>query len=98
GATQARSAAAALNRVYPIRYATTHSGAERDMARVRGVLPADGSMMRSAVVAALSGDQISRETLRTELVSRRQLAAEALAFERAAAIQSELDGLDWVME
>ncbi len=52
GGAQARSAAAALNHVYPYRYATTRSGAERDMARVRGVLPGDGARMREAVVAS----------------------------------------------
>ena len=88
GGAQARSAAAALNHVYPYRYATTRSGAERDMARVRGVLPGDGARMHEAVVAVLSGDPGAIEAMRTELVGQRQASADAMDFERAATIQA----------
>ena len=98
GGTQTRSAADGLNRAYPFRYATTRSGAERDMARVRGVLPIDGPRMRAAVAAVLSGDPASVDACRTELVCRREASVEMLDFERAAVIQGELEGLAWIME
>jgi excinuclease ABC subunit C len=98
GGEQARSAAAAIDRVYPYRYATTRSGAERDMARVRGVLPTDGAWMREAAVAVLSGDPDAADTIRAELVARRQAAVDAMDFERAGTIQRELEGLAWILE
>jgi excinuclease ABC subunit C len=98
GATQTRNAAAALNRVYPYRYATTRSGAERDMARVRGVLPVDASRMRAAVVAVLSGDPASMATVRTELIGRRQASVDVMDFERAGTLQQQLEGLEWIVE
>jgi excinuclease ABC subunit C len=98
GGTQTRSAADALNDVYPFRYATTRSSAERDMARVRGVQPADAARMREAVEAVLAGDPEATDALRAELVRRRQAAVDRMDFERAGTIQEQLDGLAWIAE
>jgi excinuclease ABC subunit C len=98
GGGQARSAAAALNDVYPFRYATTRSGAERDMARIRGVLPTDGVRMRATVEAVLSGDTEAVEAMQAELLRRRQGSVDAMDFERAATIQRQLDGLAWIVQ
>ena len=98
GATQARSAAAAINRIYPFHYANARSGAEREMARVRGVLPVDGARMRVAVVAALSGDPEAVAALRTERIDRRQASVVVMDYERAATIQRQLEGVEWIVE
>jgi excinuclease ABC subunit C len=98
GGAQARSAAAALDRVYPFRYATTRSGAERDMARIRGVVPTDGARMRNAILAILAGDPEAARAVITELLQRRQAAVDAMDFERAATLQGELEGLGWILE
>ena len=98
GAVQARGAADALDRVLPFRYASARTGAERDMARIRGVAPTDGPRLRASVVAVLSGDPEACQAVIAELVARRQAAAEALDFERAAVLQRELDGLAWILE
>ena len=93
GAVQARGAADALDRAFPFRYASARTGAERDMARIRGVAPTDGPRLRASLVAVLSGDPEACQAVIAELVARRQAAAEALHFERAAVLQRELDGL-----
>ncbi len=98
GGAQARSAAAALNHVYPFRYATTRSGAERDMARIRGVRPTDGLRMRATVEAVLSGDTEAVEAMEAEMLARRQASVDAMDFERAATIQRQIDGLAWIVQ
>jgi excinuclease ABC subunit C len=98
GVLQARAAADALDRIYPYRFASARTGAERDMARIRGVMPSDGSRLRAQVVATLAGDPEARELAFTALVERREAAVDALDFERAATIQRELDGLAWILE
>jgi excinuclease ABC subunit C len=98
GAVQARCAADALDRIYPVRYSTTRTGAERDMARIRGVTPADGPRLHASIVKTLTGDPVGREAAFAALVRRRQTAVDALDFERAATIQRELNGLAWILE
>jgi excinuclease ABC subunit C len=98
GVVQTREAAGALDRVYPFRLAAARTGAEREMARIRGVTPDDGPRLRAAAVAVLAGDAAERHVAFDTLVARRQAAADALDFERAAAIQRELDGLAWILE
>jgi excinuclease ABC subunit C len=98
GVLQARAAADALDRVYPYRFASARTGAEREMARIRGVMPSDGPRLRSQVVATLAGDREAREAALAALLERRQAAVDALDFERAATIQRELDGLAWILE
>jgi excinuclease ABC subunit C len=98
GVVQAREAADALDRVFPYRHAAARTGAERDMARVRGVTPADGPRLRASVVAVLSGDRDACALAMRDLAARRQAAADALDFERAGIIQRELDGLAWILE
>jgi excinuclease ABC subunit C len=98
GGEQAREAAAALDRVFPLRYANPRSGADRDMGRVLGVLPADRAPMRAAIVAVLTGDRVAIEATRTALTRRRQAFVDVMDFEVAATIQRELDGLIWITE
>jgi len=98
GMVQARGAAEALDRVYPFRFAVARTGAERDMARIRGVTPTDGPRLRASVMAVLSGDPTAAAQATAELLVRRQRAVDVLDFERAGIIQRELDGLSWILE
>jgi excinuclease ABC subunit C len=98
GGVQARYAAVALEQLYPFHYANARTGAEREMARVRGVLPTDGPRMRAAIVAVLSGDLAAVVAARTELLHRRESAVSATDFERAAVIQHQIEGLSWITE
>ncbi len=68
GVLQTRAAADALDRIYPYRFASARTGAERDMARIRGVMPSDGPRLRAQVVATLAGDPEAREAAFAALV------------------------------
>jgi excinuclease ABC subunit C len=68
------------------------------MARIRGVAPADGPRLRASVLAVLSGEAGACGAAMDAIVARRQAAVDVLDFERAAAIQRELDGLAWILE
>jgi excinuclease ABC subunit C len=98
GGEQAREAAAALDRVFPLHYAHPRTGADRDMARVLGVLPEDRAPMRAAIVAVLMGDRAAVEATLKALVRRRQASVDAMDFEGAETIQRELEGLTWITE
>jgi excinuclease ABC subunit C len=98
GGTQVRLAMAAVHRVLPLRYAAGGlSGADREMARVLGVRPADRPAVAAAVADVLSGEPRATAGIRTVLVARRDAAAAALGFEMAAAIQGEIEALDWIL-
>jgi excinuclease ABC subunit C len=98
GGLRVRTAVAGLHRVMPLAYASDRlTGAERDMARVRGVASHD----RAGIVRTLSGvlgrDPAAVAALRSDLASRRDVATYALAFEHAARVHAELHALDWVV-
>jgi len=98
GGHKARLAVAALHRVLPLAYAGDRmTGSERDMARVLGVADGTRADLVGAVTAVLERDPVAVAAARDRLVARRDDASAALAFELAAQIQDELDGLDWVV-
>ncbi|MEN3305658.1 MAG: excinuclease subunit [Micromonosporaceae bacterium] len=98
GGAKVRLAVAALHRVLPLAYAADGlRGAERDMARVRGVAPAGRDALIEAVSAVLDRDPAAASTLRAELVRRRDGAAGALAFELAGRLHEEIEALDWAV-
>jgi excinuclease ABC subunit C len=97
GGLKVRTAVSALHRVLPLPYATDAlSGAERDMARARAVLPAERAGLADRIAAVLDRDRAAVGWARAELLRRRAEAAGVLAFELAARVHEELDALDWV--
>jgi excinuclease ABC subunit C len=98
GGTQARLAVSALDRVLPLRYTENRmSGAERDMARARGVALPDREALLATVTAVLRRQPAAIETVLKQLASQRDKAAASLAFELAARIQQEIEAIDWVV-
>jgi excinuclease ABC subunit C len=47
--------------------------------------------------AAIARDPAAVRSVRAELIDRRESAAQSLDFERAARVQAELEGFDWVV-
>jgi excinuclease ABC subunit C len=98
GGQKVRTAVSGLNRLLPLAYAAERlRGSEREMARVRGVDPADRDRFVQTVIAALERDAEAVAALRAELIRRRDTAAEVLAFELAAKVHAEVEALDWVV-
>src|SRR5215468_5675864 len=78
GGTRVRLAVAAVHRVLPLRYAAARlTGAEREMAAVRGFAGADRSHVLARAAALLRRDPATVAEVRTELVERRDAAAGA---------------------
>jgi excinuclease UvrABC nuclease subunit len=87
-----------LHRVMPLAYAgDSLSGFEQVMARVRGVDPGARLALVETLTAVLDRDPPTVGSFRERLVSRRESAAQSLDFERAARIQAEIEGFDWVV-
>ena len=98
GGLKVRLALSALQRLIPIAYAAGRlSGSERDMARVRGIDPADQPALVRATAAVLDRDPAAVASFRAELVRRRDSAAADLGFELAGQLQSEIEAVDWVV-
>lgn len=98
GGVKVRLAVSALHRVMPLAYAGGAStGAERDMARVRGVRPGDLAGLGRAVTSVLERDPATLDWFRAELTRRRDRAAHGLAFELAAQLQAEMQAVEWVV-
>lgn len=98
GGNKVRLAVSALHRVMPLAYAGVGlSGFGRDMARVRRVAPGNRDTLIRTVAAVLYGDRAALRAFRSELVRRRDGAAQGLAFELAAQVQAEIDAIDWVV-
>jgi excinuclease ABC subunit C len=97
GGQKVRDAVSGLSRVLPLAYtADRRAGAAGDLARLRGVGPADRAGLARSVVAVLSRDPAAAALVRAELGSRRDAAAARLSFELAARLQAEIEALDWV--
>jgi excinuclease ABC subunit C len=97
GGNKVRLAVAALHRVLPIAYAGERmTGSERDFARAIGVTPGSGDALRARVARVLGRDPDEVKAAVEELARRRDAAAEALAFERAAALQAEIEAVEWL--
>jgi excinuclease ABC subunit C len=98
GGNKVRLAVAGLHRVMPLVYTGAKlSGSAQDMARARGVDPGGREALVHTLTGVLNREPRSVASVRTELVSRRDTAAQTLDFERAARIQTEIDGFDWVV-
>jgi len=98
GGGKVRLAAAALRRVMPLAYAGADlRGAEYDLARVRGVDPTTRLALVEAIMSVLERNAAAVATVRAELIKRRDVAAEALDFERAGRVQAEIEGFEWVV-
>jgi excinuclease ABC subunit C len=98
GGNKVRLAVSALHRVMPLAYAGhSLSGAEHDMARIRGVGPASRLAIVEAITAVLERDPATVSSFREALVQCRQTAAQGLDFERAARVQAEIEGFEWVV-
>lgn len=97
GGLKVRTAISALHRVLPVAYAADGlTGSERDMARARGVDPADRDTLVRTAIAVLERDPVALASMLGELVRRRDAAAAELAFEMAARIQEEIEAVEWV--
>jgi excinuclease ABC subunit C len=98
GGNQVRLAVSALNRVYPIGYASDRlRGVEQDLADVRRIVPTDRDRLVRDVIAVLEQDQDAVAQLQARLAARRDEAAGRLAFEVAARIQDESAAVAWVV-
>lgn len=96
GSTRTRLAVAALDRAYAVRYAEDRlSGSARDMARIRGVEVADRAWLASQITAVLAREPDALDSALERLAALRDAAAAKLAFETAARIQEESEGLRW---
>jgi excinuclease ABC subunit C len=98
GGAKVRLAHSGLNRALPVHYASDRlQGSLREMARLRGVEPAERADMVRRLIDVLRRDPVAVQWLRGELIGRRDRAAGDLAFELAAKIQQELEAVDWVV-
>jgi len=78
GAVKVRTAISALHRVLPLAYAGDRlTGSERDMARIRGVIPADKATLLRTLEAVLAREPAAVAAHRDDLARRRGAAAEA---------------------
>jgi excinuclease UvrABC nuclease subunit len=97
GGTATRLAVAAIERAYPLAYTRSGmTGTERDLARLHGVGVADAELLVSQIDLVLRGDPWAVSSARELLVSLRDEASGSQLYERAARIQEELGGLEWV--
>lgn len=97
GGDRVRLALSGLHRVYSLPYAGEDlTGSERDMARVRGITAGNRAERERAICAVLERQAGAAEPLRSELMSHRDRAAAALAFELASRIQDEISAVDWL--
>lgn len=97
GGLKARQAVTALHRVLPLAYASgALTAAEKAMARVRGIGPADRTRLAEALIAVLERQPPAVRRVRADLCTRRDEASAAEAFELAGKIQDELAAIDWI--
>jgi excinuclease ABC subunit C len=97
GGVKVRMAISALHRVLPVAYAADNlTGSERDMARARGIAPADRDALVRTAVAVLDRHPDALIALVAELARRRDAAAAELSFELAARMQQEIEAVEWV--
>jgi excinuclease ABC subunit C len=97
GGDKVRLAVTALQRVLPLAYTGTRlTGAQRDMAAKLGVAAADRDRLIRTLKAVLDRDDAAVAAVLSNLRARRGHAADVLAFELAARLNTELDAVDWI--
>ena len=98
GGNKVRLAVSGLRRMLPVAYASEAlTGSGRDMARVLGVDPSDREALLWSLGAVLERDPVAVESVRAALTRRRDEAASAHDFERAARLQAEMEAIEWVV-
>ena len=96
GADRARLVRTGLSRVWPLAATGTGlTGAEREIAASRGVLPEDRERFAALTVDALTAGDSAVGLWRAGLHEARGRAVEGLAFELARQITDELDVIGW---
>ena len=94
-----RRAAAALNRILPVYYATTSlTRSHRELAQSRGIVPEDRKRLVKAITATLGRDPRAIANVVSRLAVLRDAAAESLQFEVAADLQGQIEGLQWITQ
>lgn len=97
GGRRVRQAVAALHRIVPLCYAVDDlSGAERDLARLRGAAGGDRAALAGSLAAILERRPAAVAWAHHRLEQLRDRASQALAYEMASRIQGEIGALDWV--
>ncbi len=97
GGLKVRQAVTALHRIQPLCYAADRlGGAQRDLARVRGVAGDDRTALAGSLTAILERQPAAVSRAHRQLEQLRDRAARALAYELAARIQCEIGALSWV--
>ena len=98
GGLKVRTAVAALDRVLPVAYTGGRlTGSERDMARVRGIVPDSRALLAATIAGVLARDPAACAQVRDALAQRRDAAAAELAFEFAGRLLEELEAIEWVI-
>jgi len=94
-----RQAAAALNRLYPLRYTADHlDPSRRELARSRGVGAGDRQPLANRIRAVLERRPRALAAARARLTLLRDQAAADLQFEAAAELQRQVDALGWIAQ
>jgi excinuclease ABC subunit C len=97
GGRRARQAVKGLGRVLPLAYTGAGlRGTPLDIARARGLAEADRGHCVETIIAVLRREPDAVTGVRARLEELREGAADALAFELAGDITSELRALEWV--
>lgn len=97
GGLQVRQAVSGLQRLHPLPYTGTRlSAAERGLAERRGVDAQDREALSQALSRILGREPRAVRDARVALTELRRAAAASEAFELAARIHAELEGLEWV--
>jgi excinuclease UvrABC nuclease subunit len=95
----ARLAAAALNRLYPIRYTAAHlDPSMRELGRSCGVTPRDRQPLAGRISDVLERRPRALTDAFARLTELRDLAADLLQFEAASELQRQLDALRWIVQ
>jgi excinuclease ABC subunit C len=97
GGLRVRHAVCVLNRLLPLSYTAARlGGAENDLARVRGVAGGDRVALIGSLTAVLDRQPAAVSWATSQLERLRDRAVSALAYEFAARVQAEIEGLDWI--
>jgi excinuclease ABC subunit C len=98
GGHKVRLAVSALHRALPLAYAgESVTGLGRDLARIRDVGPADRQTLVESITAVLNRESAAVTAVRDRLVALRERATEALAYELAQQVQTEIEAYEWIV-